>query len=109
MIKKDFKTHSVIYETQWPRLMELQKHFMRACELEPSIFTRWFRKDFAVRTAAHRQKINEHFLWIMRQQFGENVQWVSMYVPHKGFLKNSKRGTGYNGEVLQFLFWFDDD
>jgi len=89
--------------------MELQRTYMRACEIEPSFLTRWFRRDFAARTAAHREKINEHFRWFFRQQFGDDVQWVSSYVPRQGFLKGLPRGTGYNGEILQFIFYNRDE
>jgi len=109
MIKKDINVHSVMYETQWPRLMELQERYKHACEIEPSFLTRWFRRDFAARAAAHRKKVNEHFRWFFRQQFGDDVSWVSMYVPRKSFLKSLGRGTGYNGEILQFIFYNRDE
>jgi len=105
MIKKDIKLHSIIYETQWPRIMELQLHYMRACEWQNNFFAVWFKKGYKERTAAPREKINEHFRWMLKQQFGDDVQWDSMYVPRRGILKGLPRGTGYRGEILQFIFY----
>jgi len=85
----------------------MQKRFMRAISLQTGY--RWFRKEYAARIDAHIEALRAHRVWMIKQQFGENVRWVTTWVAREGAFSDCDRGSGYRGEILQYIFWFKDE
>ena len=101
------RVHKIFFETQWPRIMEIQKRYARAHQLLPDF--PWFRKEYAARIEAHIEAIHNHRVWMIKQYFGEDTHWVSTYIDRVGPFKTCDRGTGYRGEILQYVFWNEDE
>lgn len=98
---------NLFFETQWPRIREIQKYWIRAHSLKPDF--PWFRKEYAARIDAHIISIHKHRSWMIKQKIGKNVQWVTNYIDRKGPFAEFDRGSGYRGEILQYIYWFEDD
>lgn len=106
-MKRPPRVHKMFFETQWPRLMEIQERFARAHRDQTGY--RWFRKEYAARIDAHIEAIHNHRVWMIQQKFGKDVCWVSAYIDRKGPYKDCEPGSGYRGEILQYVFWHENE
>ena len=107
MKKRNMKDFTVFFETQWPRLMELQKSFYRAQVRANNYHDYWMAKRIArkERLERHAEKINDHRKWFITQEYGPDIQWVSTWVDRRGNLSELPKGNGYRGEILQYILW----
>ena len=104
------KTFKMFFETQWPRLMELQSTFMDARIKASNYHDFWIPKriERQKRLDDHAAKIDAHRGWMLEQEFGEDIQWLTTWVQRSGNLRKLPAGNGYRNEILQYIFWYED-
>lgn len=107
MAQPNIKPFNVFFETQWPRIMEIQKSFHHARVRAENYHDYWMtkRKERKERLLSHCEKIHDHRVWMLKKQLGQDVNWVTAWVDRTGNLKDIPRGNGYRGEVLQYIYW----
>lgn len=103
---KDF---TVFFETQWPRLMELQKSYQRAQIRAGNYHDYWMPERIArkERLERHAKKISDHRKWLIHQEYGPDIQWVTAWVDRTNNLKDLPKGNGFRGEILEYILWED--
>lgn len=108
---KPVKQHSVIFEHQWPRLMEVNKRRIKAHSEtanrgryagtgdKPPLF---FGRKKWQRWVDHLNKINAHMDWMIMHECGDTIcGWTSMYVNFPRRYEVS--GSGFRNQVLMFI------
>ena len=105
------KTFEMFFETQWPRIMEIQSTFMDAQVKASNYHDLWMPKrvERQKRLNSHLEKINLHRCWMLEHKLGEAVQWVTTWVQRSGNLKSLPSGNGYRNEILQYIYWYEED
>ena len=105
------KTFEMFFETQWPRLMEIQSTFMNAHIKASNYHDFWMAKriERQKRLDDHAEKLHLHRCWMLEKEFGEGIQWLTTWVPRSGNLKLMPAGSGWRNEILQYVYWFEDD
>lgn len=101
----NFKSHLCFFESQWPRINQMQQRCRDVYRRANSII---FRKKLKARLFAHYHVCRAHQKWMMKNKFGPDVNWVSTYCNRMDYLKDITTGSGNRGAVLQYIYWFDD-
>lgn len=107
MKKQNLKDFTVFFETQWPRLMELQKSYQRAQIRAGNYHDYWMPERIArkERLERHAKKISDHRKWFIHQEYGPDIQWVTAWVDRTDNLKDLPKGNGFRGEILEYILW----
>jgi len=98
--------HKMFYETQWPRLLDINCSIQDA-HIRLNGFI-GFNKKRKTKLLLHLGKLKAHRQWMLKKQFGNDVIWYHSECPKTGHLKGLK-GSGYKGEVKQYIYWYEDD